>query len=125
MLHGVTDRRRWGWWGAEVLLRWRHHVVRVGHYRWLARIVTGVVVGGLSGAWSARVGLPRGRGVILDGHSDEIAVFPGRYCGNAECLRTKSGSRGRGFVSCWWGRLTVGVVTAVLERVGEVNVVLG
>lgn len=100
-------------------------MVRVGHYRWLAGIVPGVVVRGLRGARPARMGLPRGRGVILDGHGDEIAVFTGRYRGDAECLRTKSGGRGRGFVSGGWGRLTVGVVAAVLERVGKVNVVLG
>lgn len=118
MLHGVADRRWRGRWGAKVLLRWCHHVVRVGHYGWLARIVPGVVVGGLRGAWPTRVGLPGGRGVILDGHGDEIAVFTGCYRGDAECLGTKSGGRGRGFVSGGWGRLTVGVVTAVLERVG-------
>lgn len=73
-----------------MLLWWCHHVVRVGHYRWLARIVPWVVVGGLSGAWPTRVRLPRRRGVILDGHSDEIAVFTGCYRGDAECLRAKS-----------------------------------
>lgn len=106
-----------------MLLRWRHHVVRVGDYRWLARIVPRVVVGRLTRAWPTREGLPRGR-VILDGHGDEIAVLTGCHCGDAECFRTESG-RGRSFVSCRWGRLTVGVMTAVLERVGEVNVVLG
>lgn len=59
MLHGVADWRRRGWRGTEVLLRWCHHVVRVGHYRGLARIVPWVVVWGLSRAWP-RVGLPRG-----------------------------------------------------------------
>lgn len=68
---------------------------------------------------------PRGRGVILDGYGDEIAVFTGCYCGNAECLRAKSGGWGRGFVSRGRGRLTVGVMTAVLERAGEVNMVFG
>lgn len=125
MLHGVADRRRWGRWRAEVLLRWCHHVVRVGHYRRLARIVPGVVVGRLSRAWPARVGFPRGRGVILDGYCDEIAVFTGCYRGNTECLGAKSGGWGRGFMSSGWGRLTVGVMTAVLERVGEVDMVFG
>lgn len=76
MLHGVADRRRRGRWGAEVLLRWRHHVVSVGHDRWLARIVPRVVVGGLRG--STGEGLTGGRGgVVLDGNGDEIAVFAG------------------------------------------------
>lgn len=123
MLHGVADRRRRRRWGAKVLLRWRHHVVGVGDYRWLARIVPGMMVGRLSRAWPSRMGLPRRR-VILDGHSDEIAVLTGCYRGNAECLRTKS-VRWWGLVSCRWGRLTVGVMAAVLERVGEVNMVLG
>lgn len=125
MLHGVADRRRRWRWGAKVLLWWCHHVVRVGHYRWLARILPRVVVGGLTWTWPTRVGLPRRRGVILDGHRDEIAVFTGGYCGNAECLRAKSGSRRRGFVTGGWGWLTIGVVTAVLKWVGEVNMVLG
>lgn len=99
-------------------------MVRVGHYRWLARIVPRVVVGGLSGAWP-RVGLPRGRGVILDGHSDEIAVFSSCYSGDAECLRAKTGVRRWCIMGAGRGRLTVGVMTAVLERVGEVNMVLG
>lgn len=99
-------------------------MVRVGHYRRLARVVPRVVVGGLAGAWPAGV-LPRGRGVILDGHSDEVAVFTGRYRGDAECLRAKTRGRGRGVMGGGWGRLTVGVVTTVLERVGEVYVVLG
>lgn len=74
MLHGVADRRGRGRWGSEVLLRRCHHVVRVRHDRWLARIVPGVVVGGLRG--SAGEGLTRGSGgVVLDGHGDEIAVF--------------------------------------------------
>lgn len=122
MLHGVVDGRRRGRWGAEVLLRWRHHVVRVGHDRWLTRIVPGVVVGGLSRAWPARERVPRGR-VILDGHGDEIAVLTGRYRSDAECLGA-DGGRGWGVVTCGRRRLTVGVVAAVLERVGEVNVVL-
>lgn len=98
-------------------------MVRVGHYRGLTRIVSRVVVWWLSGARPTREGLPRGR-VILDGHCDEIAVLAGRHRGDAECLGAES-SRGRGFVGCGRGRLTVGVVTAVLERVGQVNVVLG
>lgn len=125
MLHGVADGRRRGRWGAEVLLRGCHHVVRVGHYRWLARIVPGVVVGWLCGAGPTRVGLPRGGGVILDGHGDEIAVLTSCYCGDAVRLRAKSGGLGRGFVWGGWRRLTIGVMTAVLERVGEVNMVLG
>lgn len=121
MLHGVANRRRWRRWRAEVLLRWCHHVVGVRHYGWLAGIFPGVVVGWLSRAWPTRVGLPRGRGVILDRHGDEIAVFASCYRGDAECLR----GWGRGFVNGGRGRLAVGVVTAVLERVGEVNMVLG
>lgn len=88
MLHGVTDRRRRGRWGAKVLLWWCHHVVRVGHYRGLARIVPWMVVGGLTRARS-RVRLTGG-GVILNGHSDQIAVFACRYRGDAERLRTKT-----------------------------------
>lgn len=85
MLHWVADGGRRGRWGAKVLLRWRHHVVGVGHYRWLAGIVPWVVVG-LPG--SPRV-LSRG-GVILNGHGDEITVFTCRHRGDAECLRTKT-----------------------------------
>lgn len=125
MLHWVADGRRRGRRGAKVLLRWRHHVMRVGHYRWLAWIVPRVVVGGLIGAWTPRVRLSRRGRVVLDGHGDEIAVFTGRYRGDTECLRAKTGVRGWGFVAGGWGRLTVGVVAAVLERVGEVDVVLG
>lgn len=74
MLHGVADRRGWGRWGSKVLLWRRHHVVRVGHNGWLARIVPRMVVGGLRG--STGEGLTRGSGgVVLDGHGDEIAVF--------------------------------------------------
>lgn len=87
MLHGVADRWRWRRWGAKVLLRGCHHVVRVGHYRRLARIVPWVVVGGLTRAWPTRVGVPRRRGVILDGHSDEIAMLTSCYCGDAVRLR--------------------------------------
>lgn len=57
MLHWVADRRRRGRWGAKVLLWWPHHVVRVGHNRWLARIVPRVVVWGLPRAWPTRKGL--------------------------------------------------------------------
>lgn len=51
MLHWVADRRRWGRRGAEVLLRWCHHVMRVGHNRWLTRIVSRMVVWGLTRNW--------------------------------------------------------------------------
>lgn len=121
MLHGVADWRRRRRWGPKVLLWWRHHVVRVSHYRGLARIVPWMVVGRLTRAWS-RVWLTR-RGVILNGHGDEIAVFACCYRGNAECLRTKTRGWGRAVMSRGRGWLTVGVMAAVLERVGEVNVV--
>lgn len=100
-------------------------MVRVRHYGRLARIVPGVVVGWLARAWPSREGLARGRGVILNGHSDEITVFTSCYCGNAECLRTQRRSRGRAFVSGGRWRLTVRIVAPVLERVGEMDMVLG
>lgn len=99
-------------------------MVRVGHYRWLPRIVPRVVVRGLIRTWPTGMGLPGGR-VILNGDGDEIAVFTGCYRGDAECLRTESRGWGRGIVRTGRGRLTVGVMTAVLERIGQVNVVLG
>lgn len=123
MLHGVADGRRRGRRGTKVLLWWRHHVVRVGHYRGLTRIVPWMVVGRLTRAGS-RVWLTGG-GVVLNGHSDEIAVFTCCYRGDTECLRTKTGGRGRGVMSRGWGWLAVGVMAAVLERVGEVDVVFG
>lgn len=124
MLHWVADRRRRRRRGTKVLLRWCHHVVRVGYNRWLARIVPRVVMWGLSGARPSSVRLPSGR-VILDGYGDKIAVFTSCYRGNAERLRAKSGGWGWGFMWGWWRRLTVWVVTTMLEWVGEVNVVLG
>lgn len=96
MLHGVIDRRGRGWWGAEVLLRWGHHVVSVGHHRGLTGIVPRVVVGWLAGPRTSRERLPRGR-VILNGHCDEIAMLAGRHCGDAKCLGAQ-GTGGRGFV---------------------------
>lgn len=125
MLHWVGNGRRRGRRGTKMLLRWCHHMVRVRHYGRLARIVPGVVVGWLARAWPSREGLARGRGVILNGHSDEITVFTSCYRGNAECLRTQRRSRGRAFVSGGRWRLTVRIVAPVLERVGEMDMVLG
>lgn len=122
MLHGVADRGRWGGRRAKMLLWWCHHVVGVRHYGWLPRIVPRVVVSGLRWAWPTWVGFSRGR-VILDGHSDEIAVFTSCYRGNAECLGAEG--RGRDIVAAGWWRLTVGVVAAVLKGIREVNVVFG
>lgn len=92
VLHGVTDggrrRRR-----AEVLLRRRcrrrHHVVGVRHHGRLARVVAGVVVWWLA----ARVGRVPGGRVVLDGHSDEVAVLARGHCGDSESLGAEGGAR--------------------------------
>lgn len=70
------------------------------------------------------MGITRG-GVVLDGHGDEITVLTCCYRGDAECLGTQTRVWGRAVVSGRRRWLTVGVVTTVLERVGEVDVVLG
>lgn len=104
------------------MLRWRHHVVRVRNHRRLAGVVPRVVVGGLPRAWAGREGLPGGR-VVVDGHRDEVAVFPSRHRGDAERLRPQGGGQ-RAFVGV--GRLAIRVVAAVLQRAGwHVDVALG
>lgn len=71
--HGVTDG--WRWRRAVMLLRWRHHVVWMGHNR-LTRIVSRMMVrwGRISGL-RERVSGWSGAGIILDWNSDEVAVF--------------------------------------------------
>lgn len=124
MWHLVTNGRWWGRWGTKVLLWGCHHVVRVGHYRRLSRIVSRVVVGGLTRNQSAGMGLPRGRRVVLNWHGDEIAVFSSSYCCYAECLRPHGRGWRRSVMWVLWRWLTVGVMWAVLQGVGEVNMVL-
>lgn len=124
VLHGVVDGWRGRRWRAIALLRWRHHVVGVGHYR-LTRVVPRVVVWGWSRARARRERVTGGRGggrtgVILDWHGDEVAACACSYRGDAEGLLGKRrcimGSR-------WW--LTVGVMTPVLEGGREVPLGLG
>lgn len=107
--------------------RWRHHVVGVRHHGRLARVVTRVVVRRLT-AWVG--GVPGGR-VVLDGHSDEVAVLARGHGGDAESLGAEGGARWRAVMRAGWRRPTVGVVGRVwvLMRVGvrtpQVHVVLG
>lgn len=130
VLHWVVDGGRGRRRRAIVLLRWRHHVVWVGHYR-LARVVPRVVMGRGSRAWAGWKGISRGGGgrrgrVVLDWHRDEVTVFTRGNRGDAECLLGQSSGthvsrRGRrGIVGGRW-RLTIGVV----EWGREVHVGLG
>lgn len=124
MLHRVTNGGRRGRRRAKVMLRWRHHVVRVRNHRRLTWVVPRVVVGGLARTWAGREGLPGGR-IVVDGHRDEVAVFPSRHRGDAERLRPQGGGRRRAFVGVG-RRLAVRVVAAVLQRPGRhVDVALG
>lgn len=115
-----------------LLLRRRHHVVRVRNDRLcgvLARMVVsrGQARGSLRegvACWGGRTG-----GVVLYGHGDEVAVLTCGHCGNAEGLLRKS-TRGSGQVrrrggegGGGGGRLPVGLVA--LERRWDQRVGLG
>lgn len=121
VLHGVTDWRRGRRRRTEVLLGRGHHVVGVGHYRRLRRVVPGVVMGWLRGSGGV---LPGRGGVVLNGHRDQIAVLSSRDGGDSESLGAQSRGWGWAVVSVR-RRLAIRVVWPVLERVREVDMVLG
>lgn len=75
-----------------LLLRWRHDVVRVGHHCLACMVMRGKTWGSLREGFTWRGN--RVARVILDGHSDEVAVFTCSHSGYAERFRGQGSGRG-------------------------------
>lgn len=113
MLHGVADGRRRRRGRGIVLLGW-HDVMRVGHH-WLGLVFGVMVRRGRGRRWRFSA---TGAGIVLDRHSDEIAVLPGR---DAESVLV-DGARGRrrhGHLGGGGPDVVVGLVVMLVGHVLE------
>lgn len=122
----MTDGRR-GRRGAVVLLRRRHHVMRMSHNR-LTWIVSRVMVRGrsIAGLGKGVTGWSGACGIILNGNCNEVAVLPSGDGRDAEGLLSERAgwSHVSRRLALWRsevivgarGRLAVGVVSGMSQR---------
>lgn len=131
----MTDGGR-GRRGAVVLLRRRHHVMRMGH-NGLTWIVSRVMVRGrnIARLGEGVAGWSGARGIVLDGNRDEVAVLP---CGDGRdsegLLSERAGwshvsgrlaLRRSEIIVGGRGRLAVGVVSLMSQRRRDKHMGLG